>query len=88
MVTLNFLYRIPEKLRNKQIIDKIDKMNVNLIAIDEAHCISEWGHNLTIYRLINEIRKIKLDTPILALTATANQNVINDIQTNLNFKRR
>ena len=62
-------------------------MNVNLIAIDEAHCISEWGHNFRpSYRLINEIRKIKLDTPILALTATANQNVINDIQTNLNFK--
>ena len=62
-------------------------MNINLIAIDEAHCISEWGHNFRpSYRLINEIRKIKLDTPILALTATANKNVINDIQTNLNFK--
>ena len=84
---IKFLYISPEKLRNKQIIDKIDKMKINLIAIDEAHCISEWGHNFRpSYRLINEIRKIKLDTPILALTATANQNVINDIQTNLNFK--
>ena len=84
-----FLYLSPEKLRDTIIRDKIKEMNVNLIAIDEAHCISEWGHNFRpSYRLIDKLREIKKDVPVLALTATANQNVINDIQENLNFKEK
>ena len=81
-----FLYLSPEKLRDQNVKDKIKEMNVNLIAIDEAHCISEWGHNFRpSYRLIKEIREVKKNTPVLALTATANKEVIRDIQKNLNF---
>ena len=84
-----FLYLSPEKLRDQVIKDKIKDMNVNLIAIDEAHCISEWGHNFRpSYRLIKEIREVKTNTPVLALTATANKDVIRDIQKNLNFNKK
>lgn len=84
---IKFLYISPERLRNKNILEKILKMNVNLIAVDEAHCISEWGHNFRpSYRLINELRELKKEVPIIALTATANKQVAKDIQTNLNFK--
>ena len=86
---VKFLYLSPEKLRDPIIKEKIKAMNVNLIAIDEAHCISEWGHNFRpSYRLINEVKEIKENIPILALTATANKNVIEDIQNNLNFKEK
>ena len=86
---VKFLYLSPEKLRDPIIKEKIKAMNVNLIAIDEAHCISEWGHNFRpSYRLINKIKEIKENIPILALTATANKNVIEDIQNNLNFKEK
>ena len=84
---IKFLYISPERLRNKNILEKILKMKVNLIAVDEAHCISEWGHNFRpSYRLINELRELKKEVPIIALTATANKQVAKDIQTNLNFK--
>ena len=85
---VKFLYLSPEKINDKNILDKILKMNVNLIAVDEAHCISQWGHNFRpSYRLISKLRDIKKDVPILALTATANKNVTKDIQENLNFKK-
>ena len=85
---IKFLYISPERLRNQNIIDKIDKMNINLIAVDEAHCISKWGNNFRpSYRQIFKIREIKKDAPILALTATANKEVIEDIQSNLLFKK-
>ena len=62
-------------------------MNVNLITIDEAHCISEWGHNFRpSYRYISSIRLICNNAPLLALTATATEDVIDDIQNNLEFK--
>jgi ATP-dependent DNA helicase RecQ len=84
-----FLYLSPEKLRDQAVKDKIKEMNVNLIAIDEAHCISEWGHNFRpSYRLIKEIREVKIKTPVLALTATANKDVIRDIQESLNFNEK
>lgn len=84
-----FLYLSPEKLRDQNVKDKIKEMNVNLIAVDEAHCISEWGHNFRpSYRLINEIRELKKNTPVLALTATANKDVIRDIEENLNFSEK
>lgn len=86
---IKFLYLSPEKLRDQLIKEKINQMNLNLIAIDEAHCISDWGHNFRpSYRLISEIRDTKENIPILALTATANKLVVDDIQNNLNFKEK
>ena len=83
-----FLYLSPEKLKNDLVREKIKLMNINLIAVDEAHCISQWGHNFRpSYRLINEIREFTNDAPIIALTATANKLVAEDIQENLNFKK-
>ena len=86
---IKFLYLSPEKLRDQSVKEKIDQMDVNLIAVDEAHCISDWGHNFRpSYRFISEIRDTKKNIPILALTATANKSVVDDIQNNLNFKEK
>jgi len=85
---IKFLYLSPEKIKDNNILDKIAKMNINLIAVDEAHCISQWGHNFRpAYRSISKLREIKTDIPMLALTATANKNVTKDIQENLNFSK-
>jgi len=82
-----FLYISPERLQNELVQSKISEMNVNLIAVDESHCISEWGHNFRpSYRNISLIREIHPDAPVLALTATATKDVVSDIQENLNFK--
>tara|TARA_B100000767_G_scaffold67728_1_gene64214 strand:- start:596 stop:2503 length:1908 start_codon:yes stop_codon:yes gene_type:complete len=84
---VKFLYLSPERLQNELVQTRIKEMNINLITVDEAHCISEWGHNFRpAYRHISEIRKIIPDTPILALSATATNSVIDDIQNNLDFK--
>ncbi|MDG2086500.1 MAG: RecQ family ATP-dependent DNA helicase [Flavobacteriales bacterium] len=83
---IKFLFLSPEKLKNNLVISRIKEMTINLIAIDEAHCISEWGHNFRpAYRKISEFREILPDVSILALTATANSNVIDDIQKTLKF---
>ena len=85
---IKFLYLSPERLKNELVQTRIKEMNINLITVDEAHCISEWGHNFRpAYRHISEIREIIPKTPILALTATATASVIDDIQNNLNFKQ-
>ena len=84
---VKFLYLSPERLQNELVQTRIKEMNINLITVDEAHCISEWGHNFRpAYRHISEIREIIPETPVLALSATATTNVIDDIQSNLNFK--
>lgn len=83
---IKFLFLSPEKLKNNLVVSRIKEMTINLITIDEAHCISEWGHNFRpAYRKISEFRKILPDVSILALTATANSNVIDDIQKTLKF---
>ena len=85
---VKFLYLSPEKLQNNLVQNRIKEMKVNLITVDEAHCISEWGHNFRpSYRHISEIRNIIPNTPILALTATATSDVIKDIQKTLLFKK-
>jgi ATP-dependent DNA helicase RecQ len=84
---VKFLYLSPERLQNELVQTRIKEMNINLITVDEAHCISEWGHNFRpTYRHISKIKEIIPDTPILALTATATTSVIDDIQNNLDFK--
>jgi len=82
-----FLYLSPERLNTELFLVKLPKMNVNLIAIDEAHCISQWGYDFRpSYLQISEIRKHLPDIPILALTATATPEVVEDIQEKLQFK--
>ena len=86
---VKFLYLSPEKLQNELVQTRIKEMNVNLITVDEAHCISEWGHNFRpAFRHIDEIREIIPNIPVLALTATATSSVIQDIQESLNFKEK
>ena len=83
-----FLYISPERLQSFFIQQKIKELNINLIAIDEAHCISEWGHDFRpSYRNIKILRELKPDVPFIALTATANEKVLNDISINLDLKK-
>ena len=82
-----FLYISPERLQSTFIQQKIKELDVNLIAIDEAHCISEWGHDFRpSYRNIKILRDLKPETNFIALTATADKKVINDISENLDLK--
>jgi ATP-dependent DNA helicase RecQ len=81
-----FLYLSPERLTTDVIRSRIKKMNVSLLAVDEAHCISQWGYDFRPpYLRIAEIRELIPDTPILALTATATTQVVEDIQEKLSF---
>lgn len=83
---LKFLYLSPERLETKDILLNIHSMNVCLLAVDEAHCISQWGYDFRPpYLRITEFRKLLPSTPILALTATATPEVVIDIQEKLNF---
>ena len=80
-----FLYLSPERLESEMVQQRLKKMNINLLAVDEAHCISEWGYNFRpSYLRIAEIREIT-NAPIIALTATATPLVTKDIQEKLKF---
>lgn len=84
-----FLYLSPERLQNKILQDKIKQMNVSLLTVDEAHCISEWGYDFRpSYLHIAEIRTLLPNVPILALTATATTNIVDEIQEKLLFNRK
>ncbi|MBI9037288.1 MAG: RecQ family ATP-dependent DNA helicase [Bacteroidales bacterium] len=86
---IKFLYVSPERLENIRFIESIKKMNVNLLAVDEAHCISQWGYNFRPpYLRIAQLRQYIPETPVLALTATAIKEVVIDIQEKLNFKSK
>lgn len=79
-----FLYISPERLQSNFIQQKLKELNLGLIAIDEAHCISEWGHDFRpSYRNINIIKEQHPNANCIALTATATQKVLNDISKNL-----
>jgi ATP-dependent DNA helicase RecQ len=83
-----FLYLSPERLSGDYTRMRIERMNVNLIAVDEAHCISHWGYDFRPpYLEIARIRELHPDVPVLALTATATTEVITDIQQKLGFKQ-
>jgi len=82
-----FLYLSPERLQSAFIQEKIAQLTVNLIAIDESHCISEWGHDFRpSYRNIKVLKKLKPTTPIIALTATATNEVLKDIASSLEIE--
>lgn len=83
-----FLYISPERLHNELFLARLSKMNVSLLAIDEAHCISQWGYDFRpSYLRIAEIREKLPNVPVLALTATATPEVVKDIQEKLHFKK-
>jgi ATP-dependent DNA helicase RecQ len=85
---VKFLYVSPEKLSTPDFRSAIQNMNINLLAVDEAHCISQWGYDFRpSYLKIAEVRSLIPDIPILALTATAIPQVVGDIQQKLEFKK-
>ena len=74
-----FLYLSPERLQQEVVQNFIKQMNVNLIAVDEAHCISQWGNDFRpAYKNINVLRELHPLAPIIALTATATPEVLED----------
>jgi ATP-dependent DNA helicase RecQ len=82
-----FLYLSPEKLQLEFIQEKISQLNVNLIAVDEAHCISEWGHDFRpSYLKISILRKLHPEANVIALTASATPKVMEDMVHNLELE--
>jgi ATP-dependent DNA helicase RecQ len=83
---VKFLYLSPERLLSELVRERIKYMKVNLIAVDEAHCISQWGYDFRPpYLHIADLRELHPDVPVLALTATATAEVREDIQQKLLF---
>lgn len=84
-----FLYLSPERLKNYYFQQRLKDIKVNLITVDESHCISQWGYDFRpAYLEISKVREIVTDVPVLALTATATPEVVNDIQEKLGFKEK
>lgn len=81
------LYISPERLTNRQFLQNIEEIQLSFIAVDEAHCISEWGQDFRpSYQNIKEFRKNNPDIPCLALTATATPKVLEEIKVKLELK--
>jgi ATP-dependent DNA helicase RecQ len=84
---IKFLYLSPERLLSAIVKERISYMNVNLIAVDEAHCISQWGYDFRPpYLQISALREIHPGVPVIALTATATQFVREDIAAKLELR--
>lgn len=82
-----FLYISPERLATDDFRIRMQKMKVSLLAVDEAHCISQWGYDFRPpYMKIAEVREHLKNVPVIALTATATTEVVKDIQQQLQFK--
>lgn len=85
---IKFLYLSPERLKTDLFQARVKKMNVNLVAIDEAHCISQWGYDFRpAYLEISALRGMLPDVKFIALTATATKEVRQDIQDKLQFEQ-
>jgi ATP-dependent DNA helicase RecQ len=83
-----FLYLSPERLQTELLQERVKRMKINLLAVDEAHCISQWGYDFRpAYMKIAEFRTLIPGVPCIALTATATQQVAKDIQEKLEFKQ-
>jgi ATP-dependent DNA helicase RecQ len=84
-----FLYVSPERLATQLFLSKIRHMHICLLVVDESHCISQWGYDFRpSYLKIADVRQHIPDIPVLALTATATPDVIDDIQEQLHFKEK
>ncbi|MEQ8928126.1 MAG: ATP-dependent DNA helicase RecQ [Fulvivirga sp.] len=86
---VKFLYVSPERLTTDLFKERALKMNISLIAVDEAHCISQWGYDFRpSYLDIVEFRRLIPDIPVIALTATATHEVREDIRNKLEFRNQ
>ena len=86
---VKILYVSPERLASEMFQTKLRHIHVNFITVDEAHCISQWGYDFRpSYLQIADIREMKPGVPILALTATATPEVVEDIQEKLHFSEK
>ena len=83
----HFLYCSPERLESEEFRKRLKDLPIGLIAVDEAHCISQWGYDFRpSYLNIAAVRELLPDVPVLALTATATPETVDDIQDKLGFK--
>ena len=83
-----FIFLSPERLQNEYVQKRLEQMPIRLITVDEAHCISEWGHDFRpSYTKICILRELVPNAPVLALTATAKSNVIKDIESYLELRQ-
>ncbi|MDO4217306.1 MAG: ATP-dependent DNA helicase RecQ [Bacteroidales bacterium] len=84
---LKLLYVSPERLQSRQFLEHFKQMHVSMIAVDEAHCISQWGFDFRPpYRHIADIRQYQPSAPVMALTASATPMVVDDIVAQLAFR--
>jgi ATP-dependent DNA helicase RecQ len=84
---VQFLYISPERLQSEDFRQKLSYLPITLLAVDEAHCISQWGFDFRpSYRSISEVRDLFEKIPVVALTASATKKVVDDIQEQLKFK--
>lgn len=82
-----FIYLSPERLQSELILTRLGRLNINTIAVDEAHCISQWGNDFRpAYNNIHKVKEVLPNTPIVALTGSAKPRVIEDIINNLKLK--
>jgi ATP-dependent DNA helicase RecQ len=84
---IEFLYVSPERIQTRLFQERVKQMNVGLFVVDEAHCISEWGHDFRpSYKQISLLRQLHPEVPMMAVTATATKEVVEDIIASLSLK--
>ena len=84
---IKLLYVAPERVTEPRFADFLGTLDISLVAIDEAHCVSEWGHEFRpAYRELSSLRRVCADAPVIALTATATGRVRADILTQLGLR--